>query len=40
MFGLDVIVSLTPKTSRGKVSDLRTTVYKKNVDVTSDLKTK
>ncbi len=40
VFGLDVMVSANEKEGKVKISDSRTTVYKKNVDVNHDLKTK
>ena len=40
VFVLDVIVSANPKEGKTKESELRTTVFKRNIDVTYDLKTK
>lgn len=37
---MDVVVSANPEQGKNKYSELRTTVFKKNPDVTSDLKTK
>jgi curved DNA binding protein len=40
VFVLDVIVSANPTEGKTKESELRTTVFKRNIDVTYDLKTK
>lgn len=40
VFALDVIVSANPSESKTKESELRTTVFKRNIDITYDLKTK
>ena len=40
VFVLDVIVSANPDEGKTKESELRTTVFKRNIDVTYDLKTK
>ena len=40
VFVLDVIVSANPTEGKTKESELRTTVFKRNIDITYDLKTK